>query len=225
MSHASQEGYRFSDGVPIDPIEPGTSVLVAGPAMSPAEDLALRLVTDGYQTGDGSLYISTNMSSERLLADCQRIYPEFDFTSAAVVDCSGQDVIQSEYESQIKFISTQSDLTGIGMKFSALYEALYLNSNGPVRTGLVSLSSLSMFVDLRKLFRFLQTLSGRIESAGGLGVFAIDPTTHDTKTINTLSQVTDGRIQVRESEDGASELRVRGLPRQPNDWQSFSLST
>jgi hypothetical protein len=70
-----------------------------------------------------------------------------------------------------------------------------------------------MYVDLRKLFQFAQTLSGRIDSAGGLGVFTLDPTTHDTQTVNTLSQVADGRIDIREPEEGDAdgELRIRGL--------------
>lgn len=81
-----------------------------------------------------------------------------------------------------------------------------------------------MYVELRTLFRFAQTLSGRIDSAGGLGVMAIDPTTHDTRTVNTLSQVADGKVEIRDHDgeyDG--ELRVRGLPDQPSEWTPFSL--
>jgi hypothetical protein len=111
------------------------------------------------------------------------------------------------------------------MKFSSLYESLYADArDGRVRTSLTSLSSLSMYVDLRSLFQFAQTLSGRIDSAGGLGLFTLDPTTHDTQTVNTLGQVTDGRIEVREADDGTGELRVRGLPGHSSEWKPFSLS-
>ncbi|MEZ3143705.1 hypothetical protein [Halobaculum sp. MBLA0143] len=69
----------------------------------------------------------------------------------------------------MKAVSTQSDLTGIGMKFSAMYGSLYgALEGGRVRTGLVTLSSLSMYVDMRSLFQFAQTLSARIDSADGL---------------------------------------------------------
>jgi hypothetical protein len=81
-----------------------------------------------------------------------------------------------------------------------------------------------MYVDLRTLFQFAQTLAGRVDSADGLGVFAMDPTTHDAKTVNTLSQTANGRIEVRDSEgDADGELRVKGLPNQPRDWQPFTL--
>jgi hypothetical protein len=143
-----------------------------------------------------------------------------------VIDCSGQDIGKAELDAEVKYVSTQSDLTGIGMNFSALYESIYPSvTEGRVRTALISLSSLSMYVDIRALFQFAQTASGRIDSADGLGVFALDPTTHDTKTVNTLSQAADGRIEVRdpETEEADGELHVRGLQDQPDGWQPFTF--
>jgi hypothetical protein len=222
------DGYGFSEGLPIEPISPGTTVLVAGPALSRAEDLALSMVADGTEsaTDEGMLFISTNMTCRKLLGFCEDTQVEFDRSRAGVIDCSGQELGEFRSDAQVKSVSTQSDLTGIGMNFSALYESMYAAAEGGrVRNSLVSLSSLSMYVDMRALFRFAQTISGRIDSAGGLGVFCLDPTTHDTKTVNTFSQVADGRIEVRECEDEADgELRVRGLRNQPDGWQEFSLS-
>jgi hypothetical protein len=161
-----------------------------------------------------------------LMDACGHTNPSVVASRTGVIDCTGQGPGGRRSETEVKFISTQSDLTGIGMKFSALYETLYAaGANNCVRTGLVSLSSLSMYVDMRALYQFTQTLSGRIDSADGLGVFAIDPTTHDTATVNTLGQTADGRVEVREAEgDADGELRVRGLPDQPEGWQPFSLS-
>lgn len=217
------DGYGFAAGLPVEPVAPGSTVLVAGPALSRAEDLALSMVADGNAAGEANLFISTNMTCKTLLGTCERTHPDFDGERAAVIDCSGQDLGQAQFEAQVRSVSTQSDLTGIGMKASALYESLYTTATeGRVRSSLVSLSSLSMYVDLRSLYQFAQTLSGRIDSADGLGVFAIDPTTHDTQTVNTLSQVADGRVDVREADgEGDGELRVRGLRDQPDGWQPF----
>ena len=219
-------GYSFADSLPINPIAQGSTVLVAGPALSHTDALARSMVADGTDTGEGGLFISTNKTHKKLLAACRGTHPELDASRIGIIDCSGQEMGDAGLDAQVKYVSTQSDLTGIGMKFSALYEALYAGvRDGRVRTGLITLSSLAMYVDLRPLFQFAQTLSGRIDSADGLGVFAIDPTTHDTKTVNTLSQAADGRIEVREPEggEGDGELRVRGLPDQPTGWQPFTL--
>ena len=53
-------------------------------------------------------------------------------------------------------------------------------------------------------------------------MFAVDPTIHGTKTINMRGRSVDGRIEIREPDDG--ELRIRGFPDQPDGWQPFSLS-
>ena len=210
-------------------LSPGSTVLVSGEGFSAAEDLARAMVVDGTARDEGALFISTNKSAKKLLAACRRTRPSLDTSRIGIIDCTGQEVGQASADAKVKYVSTQSDLTGIGMRFSALYESLYAAAaDGRIRTGLLSLSSLCMYVDLRTLFRFAQTLSGRIDSAGGLGVMSIDPTTHDTQTVNTLSQAADGKIEVRDYDgDGGEydgELRVRGLPDQPTDWTPFSLS-
>jgi hypothetical protein len=229
MSSNTAGRYEFDDDLPLNPIDPGSTVLVAGPAFSRAEDLVRSMVAEGTNDQEGALFISTGLTCKRVLETCQRTYPSFDHSRMGVIDCSGQDIGKSDLDIRVRYVSTQSDLTGIGMKFSALYESLYPDArDGRVRTSLISLSSLSMYVDLRTLFQFAQTLSGRIDSAGGLGVFAVDPTTHETKTVNTLSQAADGRIEVRddtETEGVDGQLRIRGLPDQPSGWQSFSLSS
>lgn len=225
---SSEVGYEFAEGIPIEPIEPGSTLLIAGPALSKAEELAQSMVADSVYADEGALFISTNTTSKTLLKACHQTHPSLEPSRLGIVDCSGQEPVEFQEGVTVKYISTQSDLTGISIKFTALYESLYpVVAGGRIRTGVISLSSLLMYVDMRKLFQFAQTLSGRIDSADGLGVLAIDPTTHDTKTVNTFSQVTDGRIEVREPqepEDGIDgELRVRGLRDQPSGWQPFSL--
>jgi hypothetical protein len=187
--------------------------------------MARELVVAGSSEGEGMLFVSTNMTAKKLLGACQQTHASLRTANMGMVDCSGQEIDLAEFDIDVKHISTQSDLTGIGMKFSSLYESLYGRCHeGRVRTGLISLSSLLMYVDLRKLFQFAQTLSSRIDSADGIGVFAIDPTTHDTQTVNLMNQVADGRIDVRETDDEADgELRIRGLHDQPDGWHTFSF--
>jgi hypothetical protein len=224
VSHGDDSGYGFADGVPLRQVPPGSTLLVAGPALSGGEDLARSLVADSIGTDDGGLFILTNESCQKLLQACHRTHGSPDSTQFGVIDCSGQETGRAQHNVPVKYVSSQSDLTGISMRFSSLYESLYANANGGrIRTGLISLSSLLMSVDLETVFQFAQTLSGRIDTTGGLGVFAIDPTTHDAQTVNTFSQIADGLIEVRQTDDTGRELRVRGLQNQPDGWQPFSL--
>lgn len=230
MSFEDASGYDFGESLPVAPVAAGSTVLVSGEQFSRADDLARAMVLDGQQRAEGSLFITTNKSYTKLLDACRQSHAALEPARLRILDCTGQDIVDTDQNVQVKYVSTQSDLTGIGMKFSALYESLYENMrNGRIRVGLFSLSSLAMYVDLRTLFRFAQTLSGRIESADGLGVFTINPSAHDSQTVSTLSQVADAQIDVRDAEDGDEfadadgKLRVRGLRSQSSEWQPFAL--
>jgi hypothetical protein len=119
-------------------------------------------------------------------------------------------------------VSGPSDLTGIGMRFSDVQVEFGRTGHERVRTGLLSVSTLLSFSDLRTVSRFVHTLVGRIDSVDGLGVLFIDPGSHDERAIRTLAQFCAGRIEVREGDDGP-ELRARGLADQSREWEPFDL--
>jgi archaellum biogenesis ATPase FlaH len=87
-----------------------------------------------------------------------------------------------------------------------------------LRVGFDSLSPLLMYVDLQRLFRFLHVFTSQIQSQGWLGVFSVDPESHDDQTINTISQLFDGVVEVRVTDGGDREVRVRGVSDSPSDW-------
>jgi hypothetical protein len=116
--------------------------------------------------------------------------------------------------------SSAKDLTGIGMRYSKLYQGFHTEGLTLVRTGLFSISTLLSLTDLQTVSRFLHTLIGRVSKVDGLGVFPIDPAMHDEQVLHTISQFCNDRIDVRESDDGP-ELRVQGLADQDSDWASF----
>jgi len=225
MSQKARIPYAFGEGLPVNGVSPGTILFVAGPSLSRAEDLALSLVLGGADAEEGMLFITTNDSSKNLLERCERLSPGFDDGAVGVVDCSDSRGRDTVFDARIESVSTPNDLTGIGIKLSTLYSDLHDETGERVRTAFVNVSTLLMYTDLRTLFRFLHTISGRIDATDGIGVFAIDPGTHDEKSTNTLTQLCDGRIDVREPEvnDADGDLRVRGLSNQPREWTPFRL--
>lgn len=233
MSDGSGGGaapYTF-DGLPVEPIPAGSTVLVAGPQSSPTEALAVALVASAVAAAppEGTLFVSTEADAETLLADCERLQPAFSPETAGVVDCSA-DGARSGGSDRVATVATPSDLAGITTNFAALYESLFERlDEGRVRTGVVGLSSLAMHAELRSVLRLTRTLAGRIDIAAGFGAFAFDPTAHHRQVGKTLGQAVDGRIEVRTPEPDAptaadGELRVRGFRDQPREWTAFSLS-
>lgn len=232
MSHSDPSGYGFADWLPVGPVAPGSTVLVSGEQFSRAEDVARSMVLDGGRHDEGALFITTTLPCGKFLDACRRTHPSVDPTRLGVVDCTGQDIGEVDPDLPVRSVATQGDLTGMGIEFSSLYESLYGTvRDGRVRVGLLGLSSLVMYVDVRTLFRFAQTLSGRIQSAGGLGVFTIDPSAHDSRTVSVLGQVADGKVDVETTDadgthpDADGKLRVRGLRDQPDGWQPFTFPT
>jgi KaiC/GvpD/RAD55 family RecA-like ATPase len=215
MSQNAKPTYEF-EGVPIEPVRAGTSLLVAGPALSGTEELALRLLAGGERQGDGTLFIAVDDSGEELLTAYEGIGGTFDRQRMAVIECGS--TTESDDEN-IRSVRSPSDLTGIGIEYSSLYEGLFGEGIQRVRTGLISVSTLLMYADeIQPVYRFLHTLTGRVRTADGVGICVVDPSSVDDRTLSSITQTFDGRVDLRET-DGGAELRVRGLPDQSSDWR------
>lgn len=211
--------YAFSEELPVEPVEPGTTVLVAGPVHTGPRQVALRLL--GGAEGEGAIIVATNDSAERVLEDCASTEGRFDLTQVGIVSCV-EETPDGEFPARVLTVASPGDLTGIGMRYSKLYQDFHGEGTERVRTGLFSVSALLTFGDLQTVSRFVHTLAGRVDSVDGFGAFLVDPTAHDQRAVSTIGQFCDGRIDVRAGDDG-TELRVQGLPDQATGWQSVDL--
>ena len=219
MSQNTQRRYQF-DGLPIEPVRPGTNLLVAGPPFAGTKAVALRMLAAGELADEGLVLVAADDTAAATLEGYAGIGGTFDRARMAVIEC-GSPGGDSDDEN-IKTVRSPSDLTGIGIEFSSLYEGLYTEGVDRVRIGLFSISTLLMSADeLQPVYRFLHTITGRVRSADGLATCVIDPTAQDEQTISSVAQTFDGRVDVRQTDDGDDQLRVRGLPDQPDGWQTF----
>ncbi|GAB3684092.1 hypothetical protein GCM10028857_12630 [Salinarchaeum chitinilyticum] len=88
-----------------------------------------------------------------------------------------------------------------------------------VRHGLVSVSTLLQYLDVETVFKFLHIYTNRVQSSEGIAVFTLDDDSHDPQTVNTLTGEFDGVVQLRETDDGTVEYRVRGFGQSPSGWK------
>jgi hypothetical protein len=219
MSQAQKPTYEFVDPLPIEPVDPGTNLLVTGPALGGLRELVMHLLA--CKQSEGLLLLTTDSAAPETIGKYQTGCP-YDPARMAVVDAT-QDGVEDE-QRNVHAVGDPGDLTGMGIVFSSLYEQLYDAGITEVRTGLYTLSTLVMYAEeMQPLYRFLHTLTGRIKQADGLGVSAIDPEAQDERTFRSITQAFDGEVQLRER-DGTPEMRVRGLDDQPEGWQSFDLT-
>ncbi|MDZ7702668.1 MAG: response regulator [Halobacteriales archaeon] len=211
--------YAVPADLPIEGLQPGTSVLVAGPAMDAGRDLALRLIQPQAE-GEGSLVVTTDTGCGRLIEAYEGRHGEWPLGETAFVDCASQDGDDLDIESTVRRLSSPGDLTGIGIAFSALVEEFYGRGLERVRLGLFSLNTLLMYVDVQTVFRFGHTVAGRVASTDGLGVFFIDPSTQDDAVVNTSRSSSTVASTSARARDGP-ELRVRGTVDGPSEWTGY----
>lgn len=101
-------------------------------------------------------------------------------------------------------------MTGIGIKFSELLEEFHAN-RGLERNRVLfhSITVLLLYSNPETVFRFLHVFTGRIRSVGGLGVFVIESTVHDDRTMGTIQRLFDGVIEVED--DTEPDMRLPGV--------------
>ncbi|MFC6756790.1 MULTISPECIES: DUF7504 family protein [Haloarcula] len=103
----------------------------------------------------------------------------------------------------VKTVSTPDDLTGLGITLS---QALSTHDDAVVCFD--SLTVLLRHVDTETAYEFLNALTGHLYAADARARFHIDPTAHDTQTVDALASLFDAIV---EGEDGAWAVRKRRL--------------
>ena len=179
-------------------LDAGTNILVSGPPLSGKRRLAFEALAHGANDGEGAVIVTTRDSSDRVLTDFRSLLDDPKDAHTGIVDCVTQHQGRSEQDTQtVKYASSPTDMTGIGIKFSEFLEEFYTGRNVTKnRVAVDSLSTLLMYSDLQTVFRFMHVLTSRIEDADALGVHVLESTAHDEETINTLKQLFDGAIEV-----------------------------
>lgn len=216
--------FDISDVLPdgtVSELAPGSSLLIAGPAMSGKQCLALDLLAAGHDGDDGLLIVSTSETAGTCIDELEQRVGTVDRNRVGVVDCSGSSQQEAIREVATQRVSSPGDLTGISIATAKLMQQLTSQDISGVRHGLVSVSTLLQYLELETVFKFLHIYTRRIDDTGGLGVFTVDNAAHDQQTISTITNEFNGVIELRETESGAREMRILGMADASRTWQPF----
>lgn len=221
MSQHTEADYAFVDGLPLEPVEPGTNLFVTEPRVGGTHQAVQSLLVGANY--EATVFVTTENTGREMIDLFEDSGGRYVKNRMAVIDCSENG--RESASLNIKTVSSPGDLTGVGMEFSSLYDQLLSSEIERVRTGFHSIDPLLLYAeDFRKVCRFLNSVTGRISVAGGLGVFVIDPETQAEQTIRSLQEPFDGRVEIRPVDAGEHryELRTQGLENQPTEWAAFS---
>jgi len=208
--------------------EAGTNVLVLAPAMSYADQLAYALIRP--LEGEYSIVLSTNERAAEVIDFFKLSGADKRFIG--VIDAITKSSTPSIADTQrLMFVSSPTDLTGIGIKFSNMIETIFGGdfSEGeaglfppPIRFCVNSVSTLLMYRRLEVLYQFLHVLTAKLKKIEGVGIYILNSESFDDKTLSLIKQLMNCVIEVK-VEQHISYLRVQGIRGVSGEWLKFTV--
>ncbi len=209
--------------------EAGTNILILAPPMSYAEQLAYAL-TKPLQ-GEYSIVLSTNERAAEVVDAFKLAGADKRFTG--VIDAITKSSTPSIQDTQrLMFVTSPTDLTGIGIKFSNMIETIFEGefSEGepglfppPIRFCVNSISTLLMYRRLEVLYQFLHVLTAKLKKIEGVGIYLLNSESFDDKTLSLIKQLMNCVIEVK-VEQNISYMRVAGIPGVNGEWMKFTVT-
>jgi KaiC/GvpD/RAD55 family RecA-like ATPase len=209
--------------------EAGTNVLILAPPMSYAEQLAYALIRP--LEGEYSIILSTNERAAEVIDFFKLAGADKRFIG--VIDAITKSSTPSIADTQrLMFVSSPTDLTGIGIKFSNMIETIFGGefSEGdaglfppPIRFCVNSISTLLMYRRLEVLYQFLHVLTAKLKKIEGVGIYLLNSESFDDKTLSLIKQLMNCVIEVKVDQN-ISYLRVQGIRGVSGDWLKFTVA-
>lgn len=205
-------------------VPPGTALLVAGPPLSGKRRLTMELLAAGHADGEGLLAITADDPAGTIIDDLDAFVDTLDQHRLGVVDCCSrqQGTARPDLE-RITYVSSPADLTGISIGVAKILKSFQASDIDRIRHSLLSVSTLMRYLDIGSVFSFLHVYIARLHNSGTVGVFTLDPTSHDEETVNTLITDFDGVIELRSQDTDDIMVRIQGITDTPTDWAPLSL--
>lgn len=204
--------------------DPGTSVLIAGPAMTGKRELLYELLAGDGGPDRGAAIVTTRKPAATIRTEYREHHPDLPDERNFVVDCvSRQHGRGVDDDDRTRYVTHPGDLTEIGIRLTGFMRRLHDDPDASgVGIGLHTLSTTLMYADLSRVFQFVHVLTGRIESSEFTGAFVLDtPTAGNAEAI--LSGAFDAKLEIREADDdsGTRQVRGRGTDIAPRTWTPF----
>lgn len=210
-------------------LEAGTNILILAPPMSYAEQLAYSLAKP--LPGEYSIVLSTNERASEVIDFFKAAGADKRFTG--VIDAITKSSTPTIADTQrMMFVSSPTDLTGIGIKFSNMIETIFEGDFSEGETGLFpppirfcvnSISTLLMYRRLEVLYQFLHVLTAKLKKTEGVGIYLLNNESFDDKTLSLIKQLMNCVIEVR-VEANVSSFRIQGIRGVSGEWQKFTVT-
>ena len=182
-----------------------SDVLIIGPTLSNKDEIAFDLLAESWNEETAPFAVTATDSEQTLRSRFGEFVPRGrSATEFYVIDCSESSDAESESACSV---ASPADLTGVGICLSKGYDH---HGTGGDRCVLIdNLSTLLIYSDVGRIYRFLSMINSRIAEVGDTTVQLLDADAISSKDKNKLFQLFSTIIQVR-MESGTMLFRLRG---------------
>jgi hypothetical protein len=209
--------------------EAGTNILILAPPMSYGDLLAYSLIKP--LEGEYAIVLSTNERAAEVIDFFKLSGTDKRFIGVidAITKSSSPSIADTP---RLMFVSSPTDLTGIGIKFSSMIETIFEGefSEGeaglfppPIRFCLNSISTLLMYRRLEVLYQFLHVFTAKLKKIEGIGVYLLNSESFDEKTLSMIKQLMTCVIDVKVDQN-ISSMRIQGIRGVTGEWLKFTIT-
>jgi len=210
--------YDVGDQLPVETVPAGTNLLVAGPPLTGKRALVRSLLSAGCERGESAVFVGTRDSVRTVQRTTPEVWNAVRDGRGGIVDCvTRQGGEYVENSAAVKYVSSPGDVTEMGIRLGGLFQGLE-RRGGRALFAVSTVSTMLMYADLRRVYRFLHVFNGHVERLGWLGLGVLD--TSNREAFDRLAPLYDGMVQTRRGDDG-TELRVVGLEGGRTDWVRY----
>ncbi|MDZ7702178.1 MAG: hypothetical protein U5J98_09015 [Halobacteriales archaeon] len=180
---------------------------IRGPPISGKYDLLIDLLASSTE---GAIVLSTKYSAARVIDDLHEAGYDPD-APLGIIDCATSAIDHNaDVVASIKRVDGPENLSRIGVAFTELADTMSEQSAGDrVLVGIHSLGQLVVNNDIRSVYRFLQTLSGQVRSAGWREIVVMDVPVSPDEDGAILEHHADCVLDLIDGE-AEHQLRIRG---------------
>jgi hypothetical protein len=226
--------YSYKTGIPqIDQVtggfDAGTNLLLLAPSLSYAEQLAYALTNP--MPGEYAIMLSTNERASEVIDQFKTGGADKHFVGVidAITKSSTPGVSDTE---RLMFVSSPTDLTGIGIKFSHMVDMIFDGKFSgeesglfppPIRFCVNSISTLLMYRKLEVIYQFLHVMTAKLKKIEGFGIYILNSEAFDERTVSLIKQLMTIVIEVK-VERSDNYFRVMGIRGINADWHKFTIN-
>lgn len=198
-----------------DRLSTATNILLLSPSLqSVGEQLCAELLSMDRPSEENVLAVSLTDSPDDWLEDWSRYVGQERpaktsfVTSGEATRSAARGIEAASGPSNVTLhgVSSPADLTGLGMRISEQLAAWKAEDNQIV-VDFDSLSILLEYSETQSVFKFMHVLKGRMDAAGAVAHYHMDPGVHDQQVVSTFTSLMDAVIEV--DEDGEWTIASR----------------